>query len=202
MFRRNKPDDSEPRMPFSLEGETENDEIGAPPMKPFSKKGSHMPTSKPAAAPFRPDMPRRMPDIPGAQRRPQGVSDPADDKKLIVGRDICLTGEISSCDRLIVEGTVEASLTNARSIDIADSGLFKGNAEIDEATINGRFEGKLVVHGRLAVRGQGRLSGEIAYESLVVEPGGLIEGRIEVLQPRALACEPPLLGPLGPAAQP
>jgi cytoskeletal protein CcmA (bactofilin family) len=202
MFRRNKPDETEPKMPFHQDGETENDDFGAPPMKPFSKKGTHMPTNKPAVAPFRPEAPRRMADIPGPNRRPMGAGDSSDDKKLIVGRDICLTGEISSCDRLIVEGTVEASLTNARSIDIAESGLFKGSAEIDEASINGRFEGKLAVHGRLLVRSQGRVSGDIAYESLVIEHGGLIEGRVEILPQRAQPSEPALLGVSTSSSQP
>src|SRR5690606_12987533 len=70
-------------------------------------------------------------------------------RTLIVGREIALSGEITSCDRLVVEGSVEANLANCRDIDIAESGLFKGSASIDEAEIRGRFEGVLTVKKRL-----------------------------------------------------
>ena len=35
-------------------------------------------------------------------------------RKLVVGREICLSGEIKACERLIVEGRVEADLTDSR----------------------------------------------------------------------------------------
>ena len=59
--------------------------------------------------------------------------------ELIVGREISLSGEITACDRLVVEGSVEANLANCRDIDIAESGLFKGSASIDDAEVRGRF---------------------------------------------------------------
>ena len=37
----------------------------------------------------------------------------AEVRKLIVGREISLSGEITSCDKLIVEGSVEANLKTA-----------------------------------------------------------------------------------------
>src|ERR1700733_8256724 len=51
--------------------------------------------------------------------------------KLIVGPNIKLKGgEISDCDTLIVEGLVEAMM-NARVMQIAEQGTFKGSAEFD-----------------------------------------------------------------------
>ena len=69
----------------------------------------------------------------------------AETVKLIVGREISLSGEITACDRLVVEGSVEANLANCRDIDIAETGLFKGSASIDDVEIRGRFEGTLNV---------------------------------------------------------
>lgn len=102
-------------------------------------------------------------------------------RKLIVGRDISLSGEITACDVLVVEGTVEAKLRDGRNIEIAESGLFKGSVEIDEADIGGRFEGDLIVRGRLRVRATGRINGSIRYSELEVEAGGQLIGEIQVL---------------------
>jgi cytoskeletal protein CcmA (bactofilin family) len=100
-------------------------------------------------------------------------------RKLIVGREISLSGEITSCDKLIVEGSVEANLQNCHDVDIAESGLFKGSATIDELEVRGRFEGNLVVRKRLLVRSTGRVSGTIRYGQIEIERGGQISGDIQ-----------------------
>ena len=103
----------------------------------------------------------------------------ADLRKLIVGREISLSGEITSCDKLIVEGSVEANLTNCHDVDIAESGLFKGSATIDEIEVRGRFEGNLIVRKRLLIRATGRVSGTIRYGQIEIECGGQISGDIQ-----------------------
>jgi cytoskeletal protein CcmA (bactofilin family) len=100
-------------------------------------------------------------------------------RKLIVGREISLSGEITSCDKLIVEGSVEANLQNCHDVDISESGLFKGSATIDEIEVRGRFEGNLVVRKRLFIRATGRVSGTIRYGQVEIECGGQISGDIQ-----------------------
>jgi len=108
-------------------------------------------------------------------------------RTLIVGREIALSGEISSCDRLVVEGSVQANLTDCRFIDIAESGLFKGSAAIDEAEIRGRFEGTLTVRKRLIVRATGKIVAKVSYVQVEVEAGGQLSGEIQVLPPEGAA---------------
>lgn len=159
---------------------------------PYADKGPDMTTStpKPPHAPtlsgagLRNDTPRRLVDVPGqTPRRAETAAPPAGDqqRRLTVGRDISLSGEITSCDVLVVEGTVEAKLRDGRSIEIAETGLFKGSVEIDEADIGGRFEGDIVVRGRLRVRSTGRIHGSIRYGELEVEAGGRLVGEIQTV---------------------
>jgi cytoskeletal protein CcmA (bactofilin family) len=107
-------------------------------------------------------------------------SAPAESKKLIVGREIVLSGQITSCERLVVEGRVEASLTETRMIEIAESGHFKGSAEIESADIAGRYEGTLTVRERLFIRSTGKVNGKVTYGQIEIEPGGEIAGEIHV----------------------
>jgi cytoskeletal protein CcmA (bactofilin family) len=104
-------------------------------------------------------------------------------RTLIVGREIKLSGEISSCDRLVVEGSVEANLANCRYIDIAEGGLFKGSASIDEAEIRGRFEGTLTARKRLVVRATGKIVAKVSYAEIEIEAGGQLSGEIQMLPP-------------------
>jgi cytoskeletal protein CcmA (bactofilin family) len=102
-------------------------------------------------------------------------------KRLIVGQGIRLSGEISSCDRLVVEGAVEATLNDTRALEIAESGRFTGGCEVEEADISGVYEGDLTVRKRLFVRGSGKLTGTVRYGELELERGGQIAGNISVL---------------------
>ena len=137
------------------------------------------------------DAPRRPPDVSAAAGRRPDIrpSPPGDDdgKKLIVGREIMLTGEIRACDRLVVEGRVEAALTDSRSIEVAASGVFKGKAQIDTADISGQFEGDLIVNHKLMIHATGRVSGNIRYGEIEITRGGVITGQIDVLAPGASA---------------
>ncbi len=110
----------------------------------------------------------------------------ADTRKLIVGREISLSGEITSCDRLVVEGSVEANLANCQNIDIAESGLFKGSASIEDAEVRGRFEGTLNVRRRLLIRSTGRVIGTVRYGQVEIECGGQISGDIQSQPPNEL----------------
>jgi cytoskeletal protein CcmA (bactofilin family) len=181
MFRRrNRSEDKTP--PASGAQSRERFEAGAA-SKPNSRQGTAMPESKTPNPPVRPEIaPRRM-DIPGMKPREagRGLPSSSEGKKLIVGRDICLAGEITACDRLIVEGRVEASLTESASIEIAATGYFKGSAEVDIAEIRGCFEGKLTVRKRLVIYATGRVSGEIRYSEIEIESGGVVSGDVRTL---------------------
>ena len=99
--------------------------------------------------------------------------------KLTVGPNIKLKGvEITDCDTLVVEGTVEATM-NSRVIKIAENGAFHGTAEIDIAEIHGSFDGTLTVREKLMIFGSGRVSGKIRYGKVVIEEGGELTGQIE-----------------------
>lgn len=100
------------------------------------------------------------------------------DNKLVIGSGINLSGEIESCDHLIVQGTVEASLKGANILEIAEQGAFYGTVEIENATIAGRFEGDITVRGRLTVESTGVIVGSIAYKELSIESGATIDGAI------------------------
>ncbi|MFN3077175.1 MAG: polymer-forming cytoskeletal protein [Alphaproteobacteria bacterium] len=184
MFRRKKPENDEIKSVGDYgagDGVTGDEDVTAPPMKPFSKRGTHAPMI-PVVTP-RADIPRRPSvELPGAPKRFDRQPE-HEGKKLIVGRDIELTGEINACDRLVVEGKVTADLTDAGVIEVAQTGVFRGSAEVDDAEISGLFDGALTVRRKLVVRGSGRIRGTLRYACLVIELGGEIQGTVEVIPP-------------------
>ncbi len=100
---------------------------------------------------------------------------------LVIGRNICLNGEITACNKLVVEGQAEVVLTDAEVIEVTSNGFFKGIANVGEADISGRFEGKLIARDRLIVRARGNIRGVIRYGRIVIESGGEIFGDMQPL---------------------
>ena len=159
--------------------------------KPFAPASRQpAPASRPPAAAtqrpavFRPEIVRRAAEQPGTNAR-NGVPVRAytEGKKLVVGREITLSGAISACEVLVVEGCVEASITDCREIEVADGGTFKGEAAIELAEIKGSFVGTLIARELLLIRSTGRVSGKIRFGRLEVERGGRIEGDVATYEP-------------------
>lgn len=181
-----------PNSPTTPQGETENmnqqtpstpDAANAaastgsadiPATNPFQRPGQPAPAVQPrvGAAPY-----SAYPAY-GSASPSMSAGNAEGKRRLVIGEGITLSGEIESCDHLVVEGTVEAALKGANILEIAEKGMFYGTVEISEATIAGKFEGEITVNGRLTVRGTGSVTGSITYKELAVEAGATIDGKL------------------------
>lgn len=131
------------------------------------------------------DLNRRVVPIPGRRAAESPGSEAA--KKLVVGRNITLSGEITDCDILVVEGRVSASLRGSERVEVTETGVFEGDLDIDVAEIKGRFEGELIARDRLIIRRTGQVRGRIRYAEVEIERGGRIAGDVEVFESAAAA---------------
>jgi len=145
----------------------------------FSRPGQPMAGRVPGA------YPGAYPGAAAFGQNPATANDPASGRKLYIGQGITLSGEIESCDHLVVEGTVEAALKGASVLEIAEAGAYFGTVDIDEATIAGRFEGDLTVRGRLTVKASGSITGSITYKELAIEAGSNIDGKLSPLDAKS-----------------
>lgn len=155
-----------------------NDESNATPeaASPASPARAVAEIAQPRMSPARAEIARI--GQPSSNRRTP--SNGSEERTLKVGKGLSLAGEITSCDVLVVEGKVEAKLNEGKMLEIAEAGQFRGSVEIENADIAGRFDGQLLVHGRLTVRSTGRISGMVKYSELEVNAGGQIIGEMQV----------------------
>lgn len=135
------------------------------------------------------------PPRPGVQ--PGRGREPAERRTLVVGRGISVQGTVTDAERLVVEGTVEATMIHATELMIAPGGVFKGEVEVEDTEVAGTIDGTLTARGNLIVRATGKVLGTARCRRLQVEDGGQITGRIEMITeprsdaPRAAAEAPP-----------
>ena len=202
MFKRRKPDDplaAEPGTPLpaglSIPEEEDTHDRGTGPSAPVDN-GLDVP-------PFRPAQPQEVQSmsrqpfttaptpqaVPPVGVRPNTglppirtpARDPSERRTLVVGRGISVQGTVQDAERLVVEGTVEASMIHATELAISPGGIFKGEIEVEDAEIAGTMDGTLTARGSLIVRGTGKVQGTARCRRLQVEDGGQISGTMEML---------------------
>ena len=204
VFKRRKPDDPQDVEPgatlpaglsFVDQGDTVDNPsapsgpidngLGVPPFRPAQphevQTMSRQPfTTAPAPQAVPPAGVRPgLPPIRSASR------DPAERRTLVVGRGISVQGTVQDAERLVVEGTVEASMIHATELAISPGGIFKGEIEVEDAEIAGTIDGTLTARGALIVRATGKVLGTARCRRLQVEDGGQITGHIEMLADQA-----------------
>ncbi len=212
MFKRRKPDESTPAAPTpgpagsktspedpalsdskeAARGAPPDSGLGVPPFRPAAMKDAstmaRSPFSPSPSTPVTPTGPSAS-GLPGA--RPAGARpaprEAGERRTLVVGRGISVQGTVQDAERLVVEGTVEASMIHATELAITQGGMFKGEIEVEDAEIAGTMNGTLTARGNLVLRASGRLLGTARCRRLQVEDGGQISGTMEMLtdEPKA-----------------
>ncbi|MBE1237886.1 polymer-forming cytoskeletal protein [Phaeovibrio sulfidiphilus] len=173
-------DDDIPPLPSDDDPVLSSDDLEPTAFKPAATRGTPM-ASRPNVASLKtPDFSRRMMDLPGALRPHEAGS--VSEKTLTVGRDISLSGEISKCDHLVVEGRIQANLEDATSLSVYEGGEFKGRVDVKEAHIHGHFEGDLVAHQRAVIYSTARFEGTLKTAAITVEEGAVIKGTLDPME--------------------
>jgi len=172
-------------------------ELGVPPFRPAPKDAPAMTLPpKPTATPAAPTVGARPTPVSTSNPAPVGVParpqrpDPSDRRTLVVGRGISLQGTVSDAERLVVEGTVESEMIQAAELFVAQSGVFRGEVQVEDAEIAGLFDGTITVRGSLTIRATGKVNGVARYRRLSVEEGGQVSGRMEMLTEGATMATP------------
>jgi cytoskeletal protein CcmA (bactofilin family) len=148
---------------------------GAEDLRVPTKQGRPPPAISPRLA----DPPRPVAASPPAPEPQHERNNEVDRRTLVIGQGIALSGEVASCDRLVVEGGIKAKLQNCQNVIISETGVFEGHASTENADVRGRFDGELSVRKRLMIRAGGHVSGAITYGELEIESGGKISGTIQ-----------------------
>ena len=156
----------------------------APPAPPSSQPASGMsggPSTMPGQGMGGQPMAGQTPGGPRAAVQPGRMREPAERRTLVVGRGISVQGTVTDAERLVVEGTIEASMIHAAELVVAQGGIFKGEVEVEDTEIAGTIDGTLTARGNLIVRATGKVLGTARCRRLQVEDGGQITGRIEMI---------------------
>ena len=88
-----------------------------------------------------------------------------------IAQGTTLNGDLVSEGDFRVEGVVNGSVTTSGKVVIGTTGAIEGLVTCNNADVEGRFKGTLVVSDTLNLRSSAHIEGEVQTGKLSVEPG-------------------------------
>ena len=104
----------------------------------------------------------------------------------ILSSDMRIEGDLFSDGEVHILGTLKGNVT-ARKITLGPEGTLNGAIETEVALINGTLTGRLAA-SKVQLGPTARVSADILYVSMEIEPGAVFEGysrRVERVEPAA-----------------
>ena len=89
----------------------------------------------------------------------------------IIGKNTSFVGDIISEGDFRIDGKVEGTIKTSGRVILGKSGSIKGKVECNNADIEGKFSGELIVNSLLTLKATATISGDVIISKLSVEPG-------------------------------
>ena len=95
----------------------------------------------------------------------------------VIGPDVTISGAIAATADLHIDGRIEGDVNCSNLAQGAESQIF-GDLTADTARLAGAVEGVVRVK-QLTVERTAKIIGDVEYESITIENGGHIDGRLK-----------------------
>ena len=92
-----------------------------------------------------------------------------------------LVGDITSQSDIRIDGKIKGNLNCSAKVIIGPTGEVEGNVDCKSAVIEGTFDGVLHVNELLSIAETARVTGEVRYNKLIVQPGAVLIGDVRLV---------------------
>ena len=93
-----------------------------------------------------------------------------------IGSEVIISGDLASDAQLHVDGRIDGNVRCSQLVQ-GEAGIIAGNIQAEEARIAGTVEGQINVR-TLFVEASARILGDVTYETLSMDAGAQLEGRL------------------------
>lgn len=101
----------------------------------------------------------------------------------VLGSNVQVEGTLQFTGALRIDGQFEGELEGDGILTVGKTGQVKSHIEIQDAIIEGTVEGNISVSGRVELRGEAKVTGDISAKAITVDEGVSIVGRVSVRPP-------------------
>jgi cytoskeletal protein CcmA (bactofilin family) len=106
----------------------------------------------------------------------------------VLGPTLRFRGELSAQEDLIIQGSVEGSITHTQSLTVGTDGSMKGDIRARVIVIDGKVEGDLYATESVNVRATAKVKGNVFAPRVGITEGAFFQGQIE-MQPSGAAVQ-------------
>lgn len=103
-----------------------------------------------------------------------------DEVETVVGPSVNVEGDFASEGNIIVKGTVAGSVHTSRHLSVEAGAKIAANVRAGSAKIAGEVKGNMKIKESLELTATARVLGDIDVQTLVVEAGALVCGKVNM----------------------
>jgi cytoskeletal protein CcmA (bactofilin family) len=106
----------------------------------------------------------------------------------VLGPTLRFRGELSAQEDLIVQGSVDGSITHTQNLTIGTDGSMKGDIRARVIVIDGKVDGDLYATESVSIRATAKVKGNVFAPSVAITEGAFFQGQID-MQPSGAAVQ-------------
>jgi cytoskeletal protein CcmA (bactofilin family) len=93
----------------------------------------------------------------------------------LIGADVTISGNLAASVDLHIDGKIEGDISCAALVQGAESRI-RGHVSAKSARLAGLVDGSIEAE-ELVIESTARITGDVTYDRITIEPGGQVEGR-------------------------
>jgi cytoskeletal protein CcmA (bactofilin family) len=121
-------------------------------------------------------------------RAPEARVPEAAPRVSVLGPTLRFRGELSAQEDLIIQGSVEGSITHTQSLTVGTDGTMKGDIRARVIVVDGKVEGDLYATESVSIRATAKVKGNVFAPRVGITEGAFFQGQIE-MQPSGAAVQ-------------
>jgi cytoskeletal protein CcmA (bactofilin family) len=113
---------------------------------------------------------------PGAQKTGTG-----EEWTGFIDQGVTLEGTLQLKGTFRIDGNVKGNIISENTVVLGEGARVEGQIEGNRVVIAGRFDGVIFARGRVEIEAKGVVTGEVHAPCMVIDPGGIFDGRCHML---------------------
>ena len=98
----------------------------------------------------------------------------------VLGPTLRFRGELSAQEDLIIQGSVEGSITHTQSLTIGTDGSMKGDIRARIIIVDGKVDGDLHATDSVSIRATAKVKGNVFAPRIAIAEGAFFKGQIDM----------------------
>jgi cytoskeletal protein CcmA (bactofilin family) len=106
-----------------------------------------------------------------------------------IDQGVTLEGTLQLTGTFRIDGNVKGNIISEQTVILGENAKVEGQIEGNRVVIAGRFHGVIFAKSRVEIQPKGVVTGEVHSPCMVIDPGGILDGRCHMLASSDVAAE-------------